>query len=150
MSRILPALLALNLAACGTADSTEAAPTKAASTQTATVEAPKVDETSMDEVEAKLASGDCHVYDANRAGTRTENGVVEGAVLLTNYNDYDLAVLPEAKDAQLVFYCANTLCKASDGAAIRAQDAGYTQVSVMREGIKGWVEAGKKTVAFEG
>ena len=36
---------------------------------------------------------------------------------------------------------------AAMGVSLRA---GYTQVSVMREGIKGWVEAGKKTVAFEG
>lgn len=103
-------------------------------------------ETPMDTVEAKIASGDCHLYDANSKGTRDEQGVIAGAVLLDSYSEYDLALLPMEKDASLVFYCGSTRCTASDKAAVRAIDAGYTQVSVMREGIKGWKKAGKATV----
>ena len=106
----------------------------------------KMAETSMDTVEAKLASGDCHVFDANSSYTREKEGTIEGAVLLTGSTDYDLSVLPKAKDANLVFFCGSTRCTASDKAAVRAADAGYSNVSVMREGIKGWKAAGKKTV----
>ena len=102
----------------------------------------------MDEVEAKLAAGDCAVFDANSPSTREANGVIEGAILLANYREYDVAALPDAKDANVVFYCGSTLCTASDKAAVRATAAGYTNVKVMREGIKGWKKAGKKTVEW--
>jgi rhodanese-related sulfurtransferase len=106
----------------------------------------KMAETPMDTVEAKLASGDCYVFDANSSYTREKEGTIEGAVLLTGSSDYDLSVLPKAKDANLVFFCGSTRCTASDKAAVRAAEAGYSNVSVMREGIKGWKAAGKKTV----
>jgi hypothetical protein len=49
------------------------------------------------------------VLDANVEPTREEYGVIPGAQLLTSYDDYDLATeLPPAKNAKLVFYCANT------------------------------------------
>ena len=50
-----------------------------------------------------------HIFDANVAETRTRFGVIPGAALLDSDNHYDLAVLPPAKDAKLVFYCANSL-----------------------------------------
>lgn len=158
----LLALSALALSACG--DSTpDAAP---AATETSRIaakadampaskekpeaeaEAKAMTETPMDTVESGLKDGSVHVYDANNPDTRKEHGVIEGAVLLDNYREYDLASLPEAKDSPLVFYCGSTLCTASDKAADRALQAGYTNVSVMREGIKGWKEAGKTTVAW--
>jgi rhodanese-related sulfurtransferase len=86
------------------------------------------------------------IYDANGAETRQKYGVVPGAILLTNHKDYPLSELPPEKSKQLVFYCGGTACRASDTAAERAAGAGYTNVSVMREGIKGWATAGQKTV----
>ena len=85
---------------------------------------------------------------APRAGaeTRQQYGVVPGAVLLTNHKDYALSELPPEKSKPLVFYCGGTACRASDKAADRAAGAGYTNVNVMREGIKGWASAGQKTV----
>lgn len=163
MSRItlsLLAIAALSLSACSETpeDATAAgapAIAEVAAEVTAEVAAEakeaKADalaETAMDDVEAKLASGDCHVFDANSESTRTAQGVIEGAVLLDSYREYDLASLPTAKDAQVVFYCGSTLCTASDKAANRALEAGYSDVSVMREGIKGWKKAGKKTVEW--
>jgi len=106
----------------------------------------KVPETPIAEVETGLASGDCYVFDANSSSTREKHGTIEGATLLTSYSDYDLALLPKAKDASVVFFCGSTKCTASDKAAVRAQEAGYSKVSVMREGIKGWKDAGKATV----
>ena len=46
--------------------------------------------------------------DANNDDFRRDNGKVPGAVLLTNYRGYDVkSVLPENKDAPLVFYCSS-------------------------------------------
>ena len=49
------------------------------------------------------------ILDANVDTTREKYGVIPGAHLLTNYEKYDVATeLPPAKNAKLVFYCANT------------------------------------------
>ena len=49
------------------------------------------------------------ILDANIEPTRDKYGVIPGARLLTSYDDYDVATeLPPAKNAELVFYCANT------------------------------------------
>jgi hypothetical protein len=49
------------------------------------------------------------ILDANVDGTRDKYGVIPGARLLTTYDNYDVATeLPPAKNARLVFYCANT------------------------------------------
>jgi hypothetical protein len=50
-----------------------------------------------------------HIYDANGAETRSQYGVIPGATLLDSDDRYDLAVLPQDKNAKLVFYCANSL-----------------------------------------
>jgi hypothetical protein len=48
--------------------------------------------------------------DANGEDFRKDNGKVPGAVLLANYRTYDVkSVLPENKDAPLVFYCSSKL-----------------------------------------
>jgi len=78
-----------------------------------------------------------HIYDANAAETRDQYGVIPGAMLLNSDDHYDLAVLPQDKDAKLVFYCANSLCTASHEAARRAVKAGYEDVNVMGDGIRG-------------
>jgi rhodanese-related sulfurtransferase len=84
------------------------------------------------------------VLDANIEPTRDKYGVIPGALLLPSYDNYDIATeLPPAKNAKLVFYCANTRCMASHGAALRAVAAGYTDVSVMADGIMGWDAAGQ-------
>jgi rhodanese-related sulfurtransferase len=86
------------------------------------------------------------IYDANGAETREKYGVVPGAVLLSNHKEYPLSELPPDKSKALVFYCGGTACRASDTAAERASGAGYTNVNVMRDGIRGWASAGQKTV----
>jgi hypothetical protein len=49
------------------------------------------------------------IFDANVQSTREKYGVIPGARLLSSYDDYDVAKeLPSAKNARLVFYCANT------------------------------------------
>ena len=85
------------------------------------------------------------VFDANGADFRAKNGTIPGAVLLTSSSQYALEQLPKQKDAALVFYCANTMCSASEAAAKRASAAGYTNVAVLPEGLMGWKAAGQKT-----
>ncbi|MBN8549091.1 MAG: rhodanese-like domain-containing protein [Deltaproteobacteria bacterium] len=85
------------------------------------------------------------IYDANNQDTRTKDGIIPGAVLLSSFNSYDVAKeLPAVKGTHLVFYCANPKCTASHAAAERAVAAGYTNVSVLSDGIQGWVKAGEK------
>ena len=48
------------------------------------------------------------ILDANVEDTREAYGIVPGARLLSSYDNYDVATeLPPAKNAKLVFYCAN-------------------------------------------
>ena len=68
-----------------------------------------VNEASVDQVAQWMKEGKATVFDANNDSFRASNGTVEGAVLLTSYKDYDLEVLGEDKDRQLVFYCSNRL-----------------------------------------
>jgi rhodanese-related sulfurtransferase len=92
-------------------------------------------------------TADLHIYDANVPETRAKFGVIPGAQLLSSDDDYNVAAtLPASKSAPLVFYCANTHCMASHQAARRAVGAGYTNVSVMADGIAGWKSAGQPTV----
>ncbi len=84
--------------------------------------------------------------DANSDYTRKEMGVIPGAALLTSSSKYDCdAELPKDKSTPLVFYCGNDHCSASDSAAARAMAAGHENVKILRAGIAGWKDAGKKT-----
>jgi rhodanese-related sulfurtransferase len=82
--------------------------------------------------------------DANNARTRSRYGVIPGAVLLSDYRDYDLAAeLPADKGRKLVFYCHSERCGAAADAARKAVAGGYRDVGVLAVGITGWVEAGQ-------
>ena len=83
--------------------------------------------------------------DANGKETRSSQGVIPGAVLLTSSSTYDVKELPADKNSKLVFYCANQKCSASESAAKRAMENGYTNVAVLPEGIAGWKQAGQPT-----
>ncbi|HEY3594971.1 MAG TPA: rhodanese-like domain-containing protein [Polyangiaceae bacterium] len=100
---------------------------------------------SVDQVATLVQAKSATIVDANDSQTRQERGVIPGAVLLTNYRTYSLTELPAEKATKLVFYCGGTMCRASDGAAAKAAQAGYTDVSVMRDGIKGWRDSGQRT-----
>ncbi len=55
------------------------------------------------------------------------------------YSDRDL---PADKNAVLVFYCSNFLCRKAPNAALRAKRMGFANVRVMSVGISGWIDAG--------
>jgi rhodanese-related sulfurtransferase len=65
---------------------------------------------------------------------------VPGALNLdpVGYGDNEL---PRDKDAALVFYCSNPLCRKAPNAARRAKKMGYSNVRVMSAGISGWLSA---------
>jgi rhodanese-related sulfurtransferase len=102
-------------------------------------------ELSVTDVAALLKEKRVTAVDANGVETRQKYGVVPGAVLLSDHRSYALSELPGNKTEPLVFYCGGTQCRASDAAASRAISAGYAKVSVMRDGIRGWVSAGQPT-----
>lgn len=107
---------------------------------------------SVEEVAARSESGELLTFcDANNADTRERYGVVPGAVLLSNYRDYEAeAELPLDRDATLVFYCHSETCGAAGDAARKAVASGYRDVWVMAPGIKGWVEAGRPIAPADG
>ena len=136
---LLSLLLATVLVGCKDANPPSATETK---------EAPApIPEISVDDADEALQSGAVAV-DANSERTRKKNGTVPGAVILTSSYKYELAQLPDDKSKDLIFYCSNTNCTASDAAAERASTHGYENVHIMREGIKGWKEAGKATTEY--
>ena len=110
----------------------------------AAAEEKKIAEVAVSDVQRFVKDKSATIIDANDTDTRKEYGVVPGAVLLAD-KEYPLNVLPAAKTDKLVFYCGGTQCRASDKAAARAASAGYSNVSVMRAGIRGWKDAGQAT-----
>jgi rhodanese-related sulfurtransferase len=137
----LSAAMMLSLALAAACN--KAAPAQQTSTEAKTA----VPEVTVAQVASFVKDKSATIFDANNAETRQELGVVPGAVLLSSHKDYPLSELPAAKSAKLVFYCGGTQCRASDAAAARAASAGYSDVSVMREGIRGWKSAGMPTSA---
>ncbi|HXN12916.1 MAG TPA: hypothetical protein VN865_07425 [Candidatus Acidoferrales bacterium] len=64
----------------------------------------------VNQLASLMADPNSHVniYDANGWGLRSTAGVIPGAHLLTSDDQYDVATeLPPAKNAKLVFYCAD-------------------------------------------
>jgi rhodanese-related sulfurtransferase len=51
------------------------------------------------------------------------------------------AALPADRQAMLVFYCSNPMCRKAPNAARRAKALGYTNVRVLSAGINGWIDA---------
>ena len=62
------------------------------------------------------------LLDANNEDTRSRWGILPGAVLLTNYRDYNPALeLPADTGSPLIFYCYNPKCGAAAEAARKAE-----------------------------
>jgi rhodanese-related sulfurtransferase len=120
-------------------------PTERAEPSAVTQDKP-IAEVTVSDVQRFVKDKSATVFDANDQDTRKEYGVVPGAVLLAG-KDYPLSSLPASKADKLVFYCGGTQCRASDKAATRAASAGYSDVSVMRAGIRGWKDGGLATSA---
>jgi rhodanese-related sulfurtransferase len=96
------------------------------------------------QVAARLPAGGLMLYDVNPR-TMYEHGHLPGASWAP-FNAITRELLPTDPHAELVFYCANELCTASDQAARAAKDLGFDRVSVMPAGYFGWRRAGLPVV----
>ena len=150
---IIIAFAGLALAACDKPadDSAPQAPEKEAAEAKPAEAAKKADahaaftNLSPQDVDKMVADKGCVPVDANNPETRDKYGILPGAVLLSKSQGYDLGELPADKSTKLVFYCGGEKCTAAPKAAAVAVENGYRDVNVMRAGIRGWVDAGKKT-----
>lgn len=79
------------------------------------------------------------VFDVNAPGS-WKQAHVPGARNLDPV-DYKAGDLPSDKNAALVFYCSNPMCRKAPNAARRAKQMGYGNVQVMSAGISGWLSA---------
>ena len=91
----------------------------------------------------RLQSEPLVVFDVN-AESRWLESRVPGALHLDPqaFTDSDL---PTDRDAVLVFYCSNPLCRKAPNAAQRARRMGHRNVLVMAAGISGWLAASLPT-----
>lgn len=80
------------------------------------------------------------IFDVNAPG-QWRQAHVPGAGNL-DASTYEAAALPAERNALLVFYCSNPLCRKAPNAALRARRFGFPNVRVMSAGIQGWRSAG--------
>lgn len=99
------------------------------------------------ELQRMMQSGGATTIDVN-ARKSWVTARVPGARHL-DPESYGEADLPADKDALLVFYCSNPLCRKAPGAARRAKAMGYRNVRVLSAGIRGWIGAGLPTDSGE-
>ena len=85
------------------------------------------------------------VIDVN-SGASWAKAHVPGALHL-DPQAFNAADLPTDRQASLVFYCSNPLCRKAPSAARRAKQMGYADARVMSAGISGWIDAGLPTQA---
>lgn len=88
------------------------------------------------------------MVDANSPKTRTKEGVVPGARILTSYSKFAKSELKASKDDTLVFYCHSEKCGAAPKAAKAARAMGF-KTKVMDAGIIGWKKAGHAIKKFK-
>jgi rhodanese-like protein len=77
---------------------------KSGSTATATEEFPTM---TVADVDQALAAKQVQAVDCNGERTRKKHGVVPGAILISDEEEYPASELPADKTTKLVFYCAD-------------------------------------------
>lgn len=92
---------------------------------------------SMADVEKQLGKKDVYIFDANTKEERIKYGYIPGSIFI-NTPEW-VKLLPDDKNANIIFYCLNKMCYASSDAALQAQELGYTNVKVMLDGIESWI-----------
>lgn len=100
-------------------------------------------EKTPDEAEALLGTKNVFCFDCNPSRSYNKHHL-PGAMLL-DPGAFTATDLPADKTSTLLFYCSDVYCGAAPSAARKARAMGYENVFVMRAGIRGWMEAGKKT-----
>ncbi len=100
-----------------------------------------VQQISMFEADELFGRPDVTFYDVNTMELWAQ-GYIPGSIFFNVGNWKKL--LPEDKNAKLVFYCANRLCSSSEIAAYETMKLGYTNVVQMPDGIYGWKMSGRQ------
>lgn len=98
-----------------------------------------------DDLHRLILEGGATAIDVNAPGSWVQ-ARVPGAVNL-DPTAFAAADLPADRQALLVFYCSNPLCRKAPNAALRARKLGHENVLVMSAGIKGWLSARLPTEA---
>jgi len=88
----------------------------------------------------RVQAGGVTVVDVNSCQSWSK-AHVPGALHL-DPTAFSASDLPADRQAALVFYCSNPMCRKAPGAARRAKAMGYADVSVLSAGIRGWLAAG--------
>lgn len=105
---LLAAVLSLAAVGCSKSKPAPAASAAAAAPAAkAAAEAP-IPSLTVDEVDKELAAKQITAVDCNPELTRKHMGVVPGAILLSDDENYAASALPADKATKLVFYCANS------------------------------------------
>ena len=95
------------------------------------------------ELDRRRRAEPLHVFDVN-AEPRWRAARVPGAQHL-DPQAFGADALPADREALLVFYCSNPLCRKAPNAARRARGLGWRNVLVMAAGIQGWLDAALPT-----
>ena len=83
---------------------------------------------------------DVMIIDSRPYKPKYVKGHIPMAVSIPNTQfDKSTHLLPENKDALLIFYCGGVKCKLSHKSAYKAEALGYTNVKVFAKGFPGWM-----------
>jgi hypothetical protein len=95
------------LFACALAISAVAGCSKGDQAKTEQKDEQKLATMTMDEVEAAITSGQATAVDCNGDRTRKKDGILPGAIMVTDEEQYGASELPADKSRKLIFYCAD-------------------------------------------
>jgi rhodanese-related sulfurtransferase len=86
---------------------------------------------------------DAMIIDARPFKPKYVKGHIPMAVSMPNTQfDKMTDILPQKKDALLIFYCGGLKCKLSHKSAKKAEALGYSNVKVFAKGFPSWIKAG--------
>ncbi|MDD5284909.1 MAG: rhodanese-like domain-containing protein [Desulfuromonadaceae bacterium] len=85
--------------------------------------------------------GKYFLYDS-RPLLRFQEGAIPTAINLPfpSFDKMAEKLLPNDKNALIIFYCSGPTCSMSPGSAAKAGKLGYTNIKVYRDGMPGWQE----------
>ena len=91
---------------------------------------------SPNQLNEKLGEENLFIYDLNSI-QNFEKAHVPGAKH-ANHETFSIEDLPDDKNAELIFYCSNPMCRKAPNAAKLAVKNGYENAQVLMAGISGW------------
>lgn len=97
-------------------------------------------------VKKALDKGSAVVVDARPSRKVKSTGIVPGAINIPDTRFAKMTdMLPQDKDAELIFYCGGPKCPLSPKSAMKAKGLGYTNVKLYQAGHPDWLKLYGKT-----